>query len=367
MKVKDLLSNTTLKRKVFVGLSGGVDSAVAAALLKQQGYSVRGVFLREYDLSMSDAMRDQIQCSQEDDRAQAVAVTAFLDIPFEEWDFRKEYGEKVVATMLKSYARGTTPNPDVMCNKHIKFGLFLKEARKRGGDCIATGHYVKNVSSHKLCIAKDTNKDQSYFLYTLSQAQLKYCLFPLGKITKPEVRAIAKKIGLPNWNRKDSQGVCFIGKIGMKDFLQTKVPVKKGKLITVEGEQVGTHDGAAYFTIGQRHGIGYGGGGKPYYVVGKDMKKNTVTVAQGEKNPALFAKKLECGNVHWISGTAPSFPLRARARIRYRQPLQLCQVVGGVRSGRVRVVFDKKQRAITPGQAIVFYKGKECLGGGVIL
>ncbi len=362
--------NSHLKRKVFVGLSGGVDSAVAAALLKKRGLDVTGVFLREYDLSMSKSMRDQIACTQEDDRANAIAVAAHLDIPFEEWDFRHAYKKHVVDYLFDEYAAGGTPNPDVMCNKHIKFGLFLERALKRGADFIATGHYAKvrgkrlEVRGLELRIAKDTNKDQTYFLYTLTQAQLARCLFPLGDMTKPEVRTCAKSIGLPNWNRKDSQGVCFIGNIAMKDFLQTKLKGKKGLLMTSDGDVVGTHDGARYYTTGQRHGIGAGGGSEPYYVTGKDMKKNIVFVARGEKNPELFKKELVATQINWISGTAPALPFRCKARIRYRQPLENCRLE--VSGARLEVGFEKPQRAVTPGQAIVFYTGATCLGGGII-
>lgn len=362
------------KKRVFVGLSGGVDSAVAAALLQKRGFDVHGVFLREYDLSLSDSMRDRIACSQEDDRASAVAVAAHINTPFEEWDFRRAYKKEVVDYLFDEYRKGNTPNPDVMCNTYVKFGLFLKEAIKRDADFIATGHYARKLESRianresrrfKLATARDSNKDQTYFLYTLTQQQLAHCLFPLGNMTKPEVRAYAKKIGLPNWDKKDSQGVCFVGKIAMRDFLQTKLKVKKGPLMTSDGTIVGTHDGAQYYTIGQRHGIGYGGGGTPYYVVGKDVKKNTVTVAQGERNLELFAKELTCSDVHWISGRTPTFPFRCMARIRYRQPLQQCTLVF-VTGSSFLVTFQKPQRAVTSGQAIVFYKGHQCLGGGII-
>lgn len=362
-----------IKKKVFVGLSGGVDSAVAAALLMRRGYAVVGVFLREYDMSLSENLRDSLACTQEADRASAVAVAAHLDIPFEEWDFRKEYGRDVVQYLVRGYRGGRTPNPDIMCNKHIKFGLFLERAVKQGADYIATGHYVRKIDSgfriqdsrtYRLRIAKDKNKDQSYFLYTLTQKQLAHCLFPLGSKTKPEVREYAKKIGLPNWSRKDSQGICFIGNIAMKEFLKTAIPPRQGILQMDDGEVIGSHDGASYFTIGQRHGIGYAGGGEPCYVIATDVKKNTVTVAKGADHPALSRKELICSRVHWISGKKPLTPFRCKARIRYRQPLQACRLE--VRGKRFEVVFDNPQRAITPGQAIVFYRGTEMLGGGII-
>jgi len=380
--------NTPLKPKVFVALSGGVDSAVAAALLKQKGYNIVGVFMREYDLDLADPLAAHIECTQTGDRQSALAVAAHLGIPFQEWDFRRDYQKEVVDYMLREYKSGRTPNPDIMCNKQIKFGEFFKKARTQGADAIATGHYAKLSSRRrpgsspsslgldsrlrgndiKLLQACDTNKDQTYFLYTLAQEQLRYTLFPLGDLTKPEVRKLAKKFGLPNWDRKDSQGICFIGKLPMKDFLQTKLPPKRGPLIDENGKEVGAHDGAWYFTIGQRHGIGFAGGAEPYYVVGKDVKKNIVSVAQGAKNPLLYSKELTCSDVHWIAGKDPRFPLHCTVRTRYRQPLQKCRIsrITG-KGGRYRVVFSKPQWAVSPGQACVFYQKDTCLGGGIIV
>jgi tRNA-specific 2-thiouridylase len=401
-------TNAPLKRKVFVGISGGVDSAVAAALLKAKDYDVTGIFLREYDLSLPSAFGDTLHCTQEGDRQSALAVAAALDIPFQEWDFRKAYERSVVRYMIREYARGRTPNPDIMCNSVIKFGLFLERALKEGADYIATGHYARLLcnperggdsrrprdawdssfsvrNNVRLLQARDKNKDQTYFLATLGQEQLRRCLFPIGGLIKTEVRVHAKKIGLPNWNRKDSQGVCFIGKLSMKDFLKASIKSKKGALMTRDGRRVGTHDGAAYVTIGQRHGLGFDGGGATYYVVGKDMKKNIVYVDQKKQSSALYQKELTCMKVSWISGQEPSFPLRCTARTRYRQKLQKCLVISfraergipnharttgsldklGMRN-MVRVAFDAPTSAITPGQFVVFYKGRECLGNGII-
>ncbi len=369
-------------QKIFVGLSGGVDSAVAALLLKEKGFDVTGVFLKEYDLSLEESMKDTIACSQENDRANAVAVAAALGIPFEEWDFRQSYGKHVVDYLVKEYRQGRTPNPDVMCNKHIKFGLFLKEARKRGADFIATGHYVKknqdsrfkiqdsrsisNPTPYTLKIAKDKNKDQSYFLYTLNQSQLKHCFFPLGNLTKSEVRSIAKKKRLPNWDRKDSQGVCFIGKIPMEGFLKSHISSTPGPLALPDGTIVGQHQGAAYVTIGQRHGLGYAGGAEALAVVATDVKKNIVYAAPLEDS-SHFRKVLQCDRVHWIAGFNPEFPVRCKARIRYRQPLQWCTISQQkAASATLEVVFDKPQRAVTPGQAIVWYRGQTMFGGGII-
>ncbi|MDP2630813.1 MAG: tRNA 2-thiouridine(34) synthase MnmA [Candidatus Uhrbacteria bacterium] len=370
---------------VFVGISGGVDSAVAAALLKEGGYDVRGIFLREYDLSLPSAFGDAIQCTQEGDRRSALAVAAALDIPFEEWDFRTSYEQEVVKYMVREYKEGRTPNPDIMCNSVIKFGLFFQRALQEGADFVATGHYAQikdgkltiiknNKKTHlayrQLMQAHDAQKDQTYFLYTLGQDQLRRCMFPVGGYEKSEVRVLAKKYNLPNWNRKDSQGICFIGKLSMKDFLTSAIKPKSGKLIAQDGSVVGEHDGAWYYTIGQRHGLGFGGGDEPYYVVGKDVKKNIVYVDHQLPASVLYQKDLVCGDMHWISGSQPGLPFRCLARIRYRQPLQACTVSHmNVRAKNLefRVVFDAPQRAITPGQSVVFYNEKECLGGGVIL
>ena len=352
-----------LKTRVFVAMSGGVDSSVAAALLKKAGLDVHGIHIKMW----SDP---SVPCLFKEDRLEAMRAAAHLGIPFETWDLTKEYRKAVVDYMIREYKAGHTPNPDVMCNKEIKFGVFLKRALERGADFVATGHYVRlrrkfQIPNSKFQIfrAKDVNKDQSYFLWTLTQNQLRHCLFPVGDYTKPQVRKLAKKLGLPNAEKKDSQGICFIGEIDVREFLKKFIPSRPGIIRTTKGKVIGKHEGLAFYTIGQRQGLGIGGG-IPYYVAAKDFKKNELIVAVGPYDEKLFSKELTATDINWISGKEPKFPLKCKARIRYRQPLQNCRVK---KTGkRIKVIFTKLQRAVTPGQSIVFYKGQEMLGGGVI-
>ncbi len=387
-------------------MSGGVDSSVAAALLKQEGYEVFGVFMQGWS-------NPQLDCQWREDRRDAARVAAYLDIPFHTLDFSKEYYEKVVSYLLAEYQEGRTPNPDVMCNKEIKFGLFFDWAMAQGADYVATGHYIqiqkskiKNQNENvkfKILAARDTNKDQSYFLWTLTQRELARTLFPIGEYTKPEVRELARSLGLATAEKKDSQGICFVGELPMREFLKDHIPVATGPVLTTVGERVGTHEGAAFYTIGQRHGVGAIGGGVPYYVVAKDMERNEVRVAVGPHDEALYRGELVASNINWISGTAPRLPLKALVRIRYRQPLQAATLMradnntrinadhnpclsasssasirnhslrkSAFKSASIRVIFGEGQRAITPGQSVVFYSEKktngshELLGGGVI-
>ncbi len=359
------------KQRIFVAMSGGVDSSTVAAILKEQGHDIIGVFMRQYDAdygpaALSDDL-DAVRCSWREDKRDALAACATLGIPFEEWDFRDVYQREVVDYMTREYAAGRTPNPDVMCNRFVKFDAFFKKAREHGADMIATGHYVRiqhTEDGHGLYEAHDTNKDQSYFLWALSPEVLPYCLFPLGDLEKPTVRTLAKKHALANWDKKDSQGVCFIGKISMRDFLKGKIATTPGPLCTLDGKQVGTHDGAALYTIGQRHGLGFGGGEHTYYVAKKDMKANIVYVAPETEPEHLLAKTLQFDTVNWLA-PLPVFPLQCKARTRYREPLHDV-TIREVAPGTFMAEFEESIRAITEGQAIVLYDKGKMLGGGVI-
>ncbi|MEK9194689.1 MAG: tRNA 2-thiouridine(34) synthase MnmA, partial [Patescibacteria group bacterium] len=417
------------KKKVFVAMSGGVDSSVAALLLsagsgsayggRDQGYDVTGIFMRCYNLD---------GCA-EADAEDARRVAERLGIPFYVWDFEEEYKREVVNYMVDGYKRGITPNPDVMCNKKIKFGLFLKKALELGADYIATGHYVRlerkfpisnfqftnklqiqnsensniknslKIENYKLKIAKDTNKDQSYFLWTLTQEQLKYCLFPIGDYLKSEVREIARKAGLPTADKKDSQGICFLGKVTLDAFLKSYIPEKRGEVLNMRGKKIGEHNGAHFYTIGQRRGIGnikHEKGNtihEPVYVTEKNINLNTVTVARGEENPALYRQELELTNINVINPDVEDRLIRANkrivengikilARVRYRQPLAKAELTFSnsreLENGKMRLIFDEPQKFVASGQSAVFYLPSEALtkegdgklemfGGGVII
>ncbi len=361
--------------KVYVGMSGGVDSSVSAALLKEAGYQVTGVFIKTW-------YPDFLECSWRDERDDALRVAATLGIPFETLDLEDAYRTEVAEYMIREYTLGRTPNPDVMCNKHVKFGAFYEYARKQGADRIATGHYARiqemreDVSSHepripypashRLLAGVDTNKDQSYFLWTLSQDVLAHTLFPIGDRTKADVREEARKRSLPVADKKDSQGVCFLGDVDMKEFIRRSVTVTPGDVITVSGDVIGKHDGAILYTLGERRGFEVTKKSPtdgPWYVVAKDISKNTLTVSQRENIDAeITSVVLE--QVNWISGEAPSADRAYACRFRYRQPLRPCRLesVAGV----FEVFFDTPQEFVVPGQSLVIYDGDELVGGGVI-
>ncbi len=352
---------------VIVGLSGGVDSSVAALLLQQQGYHVEALFMKNWEEDDSSGY-----CSAEEDLKDARSVAESLAIPLHAMNFSADYWDRVFSHFLHEYRAGRTPNPDVLCNREIKFKAFLDNALERGADKIATGHYARIREEHGrffLLKGRDPGKDQSYFLYMLGQRQLSHSLFPVGELEKSEVRRIAEQQQLTTAKKKDSTGICFIGERDFKEFLSRYLPAQPGDMHTPEGERVGHHDGLMYYTLGQRQGLGIGGraGGseEPWFVVGKDLQHNVLLVAQGHDHPLLFSEALLAGELHWVSGEAPQPPFPCTAKTRYRQPDQPC-TISAISAGRALVHFATPQRAVTPGQAVVFYDGEICLGGGTI-
>ncbi|HLE94673.1 MAG TPA: tRNA 2-thiouridine(34) synthase MnmA [Sulfuricaulis sp.] len=348
--------------KIVVGISGGVDSAVAALLLKRAGHEVTGLFMKNWE---EDDTADY--CSAAEDLGMASSVCDRLGIPLKTVNFATEYWDRVFSYFLTEYRAGRTPNPDVLCNKEIKFKAFLEHARVLDADYIATGHYARVTHQdgrYHLLKARDVNKDQSYFLHLLGQEALAQTLFPIGNLTKAEVRQLAKQEGLANFDRPDSTGICFIGERNFKSFLARYLAAQPGELRTLAGTLKGHHDGVIYYTIGQRHGLGIGGQGEAWYVVGKDVSRNILYVGQGEQNSALYSEALISGVPHWIGGALPNRLEKLYAKTRYRQPDQSCTVA--LLDMGLRVSFDMAQRAIAPGQSVVFYDGEECLGGGII-
>ncbi len=340
-------------KKVVVGMSGGVDSSVTALLLKQQGYDVIGLFMKNWEEDNASG-----HCHAEEDFEDVTRVCEVLDIPYYGINFAKEYKERVFNDFIKEIKLGYTPNPDILCNREIKFDCFLKKALSLGADYLATGHYCQ-TDGEKLQRGADPGKDQSYFLYTLKREKLPKILFPIGHLQKSEVRKIAEEHNLPVAGKKDSTGICFIGKRPFKEFLQQYITDEPGPFITPGGEQVGTHDGICFYTIGQRKGLGLGGPGEPWYVVGK--RDNAVIVAQGENHPTLFSEGLIATDISWIDHEAPK---RCTAKVRYRMPDAPCTIE---KEGNNLIVhFDTPQRAVTPRQSIVFYDGDTCLGGAII-
>lgn len=351
--LKYMVSQGHTKKKVYIGMSGGVDSSVSAALLKKAGYDVVGVFIKVWQ-------PDWITCTWKEDRLDAMRVAAKLDIPFVTLDLEKEYKEGVVDYMIHEYKAGRTPNPDVMCNRYVKFGGFFNWAMKQGADFVATGHYAQ-IKDGKLVAGDDKNKDQSYFLWTLTKEQLSKTLFPVGNIEKPEVRKFAKKFDLPNAEKKDSQGLCFIGKIDVKDFLSHYIESKKGDVLDEKGNVIGEHDGAFFFTIGERHGFlitKKTPHDQPYYVIAKNIEKNTITVS--EKERMVGVKKVVLEDPNWNQGSVP-LNKTLLARSRYREELQEVKFID-----QTTVEFFKPQYTLSEGQSLVVYDGEVCLGGAII-
>jgi tRNA-uridine 2-sulfurtransferase len=358
--------NTTAT-KIIVGMSGGVDSSVAALLLLEAGFQVEGLFMKNWDEDDGTEY-----CTAKADLADAEAVCKTLGIRLHTANFAAEYWDNVFENFLHEYRAGRTPNPDILCNREIKFKAFLDYATQLGADMIATGHYVRKAEidgKTRLLKALDQNKDQSYFLCAVGEQQLERSLFPIGELQKSRVRELAAQHGFVTHNKKDSTGICFIGERRFKDFLQTYLPAQPGNIENPEGQVLGTHSGLMYHTLGQRQGLGIGGvsgtAEAPWYVAKKDMERNVLIVVQGNEHPLLYSSSLLTGRIDWINKQHPALPLSCTAKIRYRQPDQQCHV-HQLANGQHRVDFIHPQRAITPGQHVVFYHEEICLGGAVI-
>nr|VFK80260.1 MAG: tRNA-specific 2-thiouridylase [Candidatus Kentron sp. SD] len=375
MKVTDTLESRQIPkpitdsrdRLVIVGLSGGVDSAVCALLLRRHGYDVQALFMKNWEEDDRDGY-----CAAARDLADAEEICRRIHIPLHTVNFSTEYWDQVFQHSLIEFEKGRTPNPDILCNQRIKFRAFLKHALDLGAQHIATGHYARitrDPDGIHLCKGLDSAKDQSYFLYTLGRTPLSRTLFPVGGLRKSDVRRLARDAGLPIHDKKDSTGICFVGERPFKAFLSRYIAPSPGEIQSPDGKVIGHHDGLAYYTLGQRQGLGIGGqrdaGSAPWYVADKDRERNVLVVAQGRDHPLLYKRRLIAEQLHWISGTAPEFPWRCQAKVRYRQPDQDCEVNGG-EENTCRVHFHTPQWAITPGQSVVFYRGDECLGGGII-
>lgn len=354
------------KERIVVGMSGGVDSSVTALLLKQQGYDVIGVFMKNWDDTDETGF-----CTADEDAEDVRIVCDQIGIPYYTVNFEEEYKEKVFSYFLEEYQRGRTPNPDVMCNREIKFGEFLQKALDLGADRIATGHYARVEEKNGQFLlkrGKDERKDQSYFLNQLDPYQLSKSMFPIGNLQKSEVRKIAEEAGLATAKKKDSTGICFIGERDFKQFLSEYLPAQKGEIRTLDGELKGTHDGLMYYTLGQRQGLGIGGSGtgEPWFVAKKDLKNNILYVVQGADHPAMYSTGLIANKVNWTLDQPPENTFTCTAKFRYRQADQGVDVKISPDNGEVEVTFHEPQRAVTPGQAVVFYDGDICLGGGTI-
>ena len=349
------------KNKVLVGMSGGVDSSVSAFILKKEGYEVHGLFMKNWDDDDGSPY-----CSIKEDFMDAAFVADQLEIPLFEVNFAKEYKEKVFSYFLEELKKGRTPNPDILCNKEIKFKKFYDYSLSKGYDYIATGHYAK-TNEDKLYKAMDTNKDQTYFLHAIDKEVLKRTLFPIGSMDKEQVRQIARENSLITSDKKDSTGICFIGERPFPDFISNYVSEKIGKIVDENGNELGEHKGLQYYTLGQRQGIGIGGqkgnNNEPWYVAGKDMDTNTLIVVQGNDNPLLFSRELITRNLYLLNEDIEQ-KFNGAAKVRYRQEDQKCEIE--ILEGKIQIRFEKPQRAVTPGQSVVIYKNNECLGGGEI-
>jgi len=354
--------------RIVVGMSGGVDSSVAALLLKQQGHEVIGVFMNNWEEKDERGV-----CTSEKDYTDVRGVCDIIGIPYYSVNFAREYQQRVFSYFLDEYRRGRTPNPDVLCNREIKFNVFLKFAKTLGADKLATGHFARLDQfdgRYRLLRSADENKDQTYFLYMIGQYALENAMFPVGHMTKAQIRDVARAHGLPTSEKKDSTGVCFIGERNFKEFLKGYLPAQPGEMRTVDGKLVGHHDGLMYYTLGQRRGLGIGGGGdgRRWFVVGKDLKNNVLLIEQGEDSPLLYTERAEADQPHWVAGVPPVAEGQSRevlARFRHRQPLQRVSI--RMEGEKVLIEFAEKQRAVTPGQSVVFYDDRECLGGAAIL
>lgn len=352
--------------KVIVGMSGGVDSSVSALLLQQQGFQVEGLFMKNWEEDDGTEY-----CTAKEDLADAQAVCDKLGIKLHTANFAAEYWDNVFEHFLEEYKAGRTPNPDILCNREIKFKAFLDYAILLGADLIATGHYVRRRDGNGqtlLLKGLDNNKDQSYFLHAVAGEQLAKSLFPVGEMEKPAVRALAEKHDLITARKKDSTGICFIGERRFSDFLKQYLPAQPGNIETLAGEVIGKHNGLMYHTIGQRQGLGIGGlknaTDDPWYVMGKDLERNVLIIGQGNNNPCLFANALTCKEIYWVNPIDLSKPLTLKAKVRYRQPDQDCVLEKTAHGYIIR--FSEPQRAVTPGQSVVLYQGEICLGGGII-
>lgn len=354
------------RTRVVVGMSGGVDSSVSAWLLKEQGYDVIGLFMKNWDDT-----DDEGNCTSTEDFEDVRQVCAQLNIPYYSINLEKQYWDKVFIHFLDEYKKGRTPNPDILCNQHIKFGDFLQRAKELGAQYIATGHYaqIKEVDGAKyLARGADANKDQTYFLYAVEREQLLQAMFPIGHMQKEEVRTLANELGLSTARKKDSTGICFIGPKNFKQFIRSYLPAQQGEIRTLDQRKIGTHEGVMYYTLGQRQGLGIGGGTgttEPWFVVKKDVQRNILYVAEGHDHPALYTTGLFAKDINWLDINLPTQPFSCTAKFRYRQQDQAVDIFPSS-DGRFRVKFQQRQRAVTPGQSAVFYKDDICLGGGII-